>query len=82
MLSQLASEFHLNFVTLVKTGQMQVFRTYSQYSYPICSQLEAASDVMSGVAVEEVDLDVSVKFGDSTSKRSRVMQPAHFVTDD
>ena len=43
--------------------------TYSQYSYPICSRLEAESDVISGVAVEEVGLDGTVKFVDSKSKR-------------
>ena len=53
--------------------------TYSQYSYPICSRLEAESDVISGVAVEEVGLDGTVKFVDSKSKRFWVLRPAHFV---
>ena len=40
------------------------FGTYSQYSRPSCSQPEAVRDVISDVAVEEVDLDNFVKLGD------------------
>ena len=34
------------------------YGTYSQYSYPIVSRPEAASDVVAGAAIDEVDLDV------------------------
>ena len=38
---------------------------------------EVSSDVISGTAVEVVDLDVSVEFGYSRSKAVRVMRTTH-----
>ena len=40
---------------------------------------EIVTDVISDVFVEQLDMDVPVKFGDSRSNRSRV---AHFVMND
>ena len=45
-------------------------------------QLEVVSDVISGVNVEHARVDVSAKFGDSRSDRSRDVRLPHFVTDD
>ena len=44
--------------------------------------LEVANDVISGVAVEYVIMDVRLKLGDSRSNRSRDIRAAHFVMDD
>ena len=41
--------------------EMEVLRIYHDYS-----QTEKASDIISNVAVEEVGVDVIVKFGDSS----------------
>ena len=42
----------------------------THYSYPICSQPEAASgDVISSVAVEDYALGMHLKFGDYRSNR-------------
>ena len=41
---------------------------------------EAASDVISGVAVEPTGVKVRVKFGDSRQNRSRDIRLPHFVT--
>ena len=46
------------------------------------SRLEVVSDVMSSVDVEQVSVDVPVKFGDFRSNRSRYIRLPHFVTDD
>ena len=54
------------------------FGTYSQYSCPIYNRLEVAIDVIFGVVVEEVGLDLC-EFGDSKSNRSSVMRPSQFV---
>ena len=35
-----------------------------QYSVKLCSLPEETSDVISGMAVEEVDIDVHITFGD------------------
>ena len=53
-----------------------------QYSIAFHSSLEADSDVISGVAVEWVDMDATVKFGDSTSNRSRDIRGAHSLMDE
>ena len=53
-----------------------VLRSFVQYLIPFCSRLEAASDVISGLAVELVGMDVPVKFDDSGDIRA-----AHFVMD-
>ena len=50
-----------------------------KYSVTFCSQLEVASDVISGVPAGEVGLDVHVKFGDSRSNCSRAVRPVRFV---
>ena len=42
-----------------------VLRPYMQYSVAVCSQPEAAGDVISDVAVEYVSMDVHAKFVDS-----------------
>ena len=44
-------------------------------------QPEEASDVVSGMAVQYVSVDVCVKYGDSRSNRSRDIRLPHFVTD-
>ena len=43
---------------------------------------EAASDVISGVGVEQVGMKVRVKFGDSMSNRYRDIRLPHFVTNE
>ena len=43
---------------------------------------EVASDVISGVDVEQVGMNTRVKFGDSRSNRSRDIRLPHFVTND
>ena len=48
----------------------------------ICRRLEAVSDVISGVNVEQVSMDIHVKRGDSRSNRSRYIRLPHFVTDE
>ena len=40
---------------------------------------EAAGGIITGGAIEAVDLDVRVKFGCSRSNRSRDIRPTHFV---
>ena len=45
-------------------------------------QPEVASDVISGVDVEQVGVKVQVTFGDSSSNRSRDIRLPHFVTND
>ena len=46
-------------------GPEAEFGTCSQYSYPVCSQLDADSDAIYGVAIGEIGVDVHVKLGDS-----------------
>ena len=58
-----------------------VFGTYSQYSYPIRSQPEAATDIIYGMAEREIGMDVHVKFGEA-NRFLRYMQLTHFVMDD
>ena len=41
----------------------------------------SVSAVISGVVVEQVGVDVRVKFGDFRSNRSRDIRAAHFVVD-
>ena len=50
----------------------------------IFSRLEVAGDVMSGLAVDEIGVDVHVEFSDSRSNHCRYIYipAAHFVTDD
>ena len=48
-----------------------VLRTFAQYLVAFCTRLEAASDIISGVAVGQVLMDIRVKFGDSRSKVKR-----------
>ena len=43
---------------------------------------EVVSDIISGLAIEYVGLDVPVKFGDSRSNHSRYIRAAHFVIDE
>ena len=43
---------------------------------------EVASDVMSGMDVEQVGMNGHVKFGDFRSNRSRDTRLPHFVTDE
>ena len=43
----------------------QVLDTFPRHSITFCRRPEVGSDVMSGVAVEAVDMDVRVKFDDS-----------------
>ena len=43
---------------------------------------EVASDVMFGVVVERTRMDVTGKFGDSRSNRSRDIRAARFVMDE
>ena len=46
-----------------------------------CCLLEAVSGVISCVAVEQVGRDVSVKYGDFRSNRSRDIRAVQFVMD-
>ena len=46
-----------------------------------CSRPEAASDVISGMAVQYDGMDVRVKLGDSMSNRSRDVRLPHFLPD-
>ena len=39
-------------------------------------------DVVSGMAIEKVDLHINVKCGDFRTNRLRLMRPAHFVIDE
>ena len=43
---------------------------------------EAASDVISGVDVEQVGMNVHIKFGESRSNRFRDIRLRQFVTND
>ena len=43
---------------------------------------DAVSDVISGVADEQVGMGISAKFGNSRPKRSWDIRAAHFLTDD
>ena len=45
-------------------------------------QPESASDVISGADVEQVGMNVLIKFGDFRSNRSRDIRLPHFVTND
>ena len=47
-----------------------VLLTFVRYLVAFCSLLEAASDVISGMAVEWGGVDVHIKFVDSRSNRS------------
>ena len=47
-----------------------ILRTFVQYLIAFCSRLEVACDVIFGVAVDQVGMDVPVKFGDSRSNCS------------
>ena len=54
-----------------------------QYLIAFCSRPKTASDAISGADVEQVGVDVRVKFGDPTkSKQSRDIRLLHFVTDE
>ena len=65
-------------VTLSSRSAGPVFLTlFMQYSITFCSRLLAASDVIPGVIVDEVNVDVVVKHGDSMSNQG--YSPAHFV---
>ena len=48
-----------------------ILRNFVQYSLAFCSRQEAASGVISGVAVVRTGTDVHVKFRDSRPNRSR-----------
>ena len=56
-----------------------VLLTFMLCSGAFCILLEAASDVIYNRAVEEVRIDVRIKFGASLSTRSCVIRSAHFV---
>ena len=59
-----------------------VLRTFEQYLIAFCNLLEAASDTLSGVAVQYDSADVLVTFGDSRSNRFWDIWLPHFVTDE
>ena len=46
----------------------------------ICCRLEIDNDVISGVAVDNVGVDVHIKFGDSRSNGFRDIRGADFVS--
>ena len=48
--------------------------------FAICRRSEKGNDVISGVAIDNVGVDVSIKFGDSKSNRFRDIRGADFVT--
>ena len=60
-LEQYARVFGCKFSIFISCDHMTFFRANFRP--------EVASDVISGAAVEEVDLDVSVNFGDSSFTR-------------
>ena len=49
---------------------------------PIGGHLPIVNDVISGVEVEQVGMDIGVKFSDSRQKRFRDIRLPHFVTDE
>ena len=62
---------------------MRHFRPFfSSSNFDKCRLEAAGDDVTFGLAVEYLDTDVGVKFGDSRSNRSRDIRVAHFVMDD
>ena len=50
--------------------------------FAICCRPEIDNDVISGVAVDNVGVDVHIKFGDSRSNRFRDVRGADFVTNE
>ena len=48
----------------------------------ICRRPEIDNDVISGVAVDNVGVDVPIKFGDSRSNRLRDIRGADFVSNE
>ena len=50
--------------------------------FAICRRLEIDNGVISGVAVDNVAVDVPIKFGDSRSNRFRDIRGADFVTNE
>ena len=42
-------------------------------------RLEVASDVISGADVEQIGMNIGVKFGESRSNRARDIRLSHFV---
>ena len=48
----------------------------------ICGRPEIDNDVMSGLAVDNVGVDVHIKFGDSRSNRFRDIRGADFVSNE
>ena len=57
-------------------------RHFRQYFSRDNFRPEIVSDVISGLAVQHVGVDVYVKVGGSRSNRFRYIQTAHFVMDD
>ena len=53
--------------------------TQNLHVFAICRRPKIDIDVISGAAVENVGVDVSVKFGDSASNRFRDIRGADFV---
>ena len=58
---------------------MTFLYTFILYSIAFCSVQELASDVISGVIIGDVCLDVGVKLGDSWLTRSGDIRPGHFL---
>ena len=54
--------------------------TQNLHVFAICCRPEIDNDVISGVAVDNVGMDVPIKFGDSGSNRFRDIRGADFVT--
>ena len=76
------ANFALPLVKLwICTGLTRIFSAFNQYSISICSQTEAASDDISGRAIEEAGLDVHIQFWNWWSNHCRVIQPVHFIED-
>ena len=55
----------------------QIFHVFA-----ICRRPEIDNDVISGVAVDNVGVDVHIKFGDSRSNRFRDIRGADFVSNE
>ena len=54
--------------------------TKNLHVFAICRRPEIDNEVISGVAVDNVGVDVPIKFGDSTSNRFRGIRGADFVS--
>ena len=69
-----------NYSTLCLAGP--VLRTFVQYLITFCSRPEADNDVISGTAVDNVGVDVPIKFGDYRPNGFRDIRGINFVSNE